>query len=113
MAVILLFRITNELMLGMCDTISAINCGRVIKGMRNVDWPYIGAATVWVTAFSVSVLGLITNLFSAFRGNVATTKTYTELKALTGRENGILNQWLDLRTYDLKHLKKMWGEEDD
>ena len=75
------------------------------------DWPFTIAGVVWLSAFSCGVIGCGVNLMNAAMVGVGTTNNFNTLKTLTKEEVGELNEWLNAHTYELTHLKELWGEE--
>jgi len=77
------------------------------------DWPFMVAGTIWISLFSSAVIGVIVNLMNALMVGVGTTHDFSMLDKLTKDEMTELNGWLNSQTYELKHLKELWGETND
>lgn len=74
------------------------------------DWPFTIAGTIWISVFSSAIVGVGVNLMNALMVGVGTTNDFDMLKTLTKAEAAELNEWLNSHTYELGHLKELWGE---
>jgi hypothetical protein len=111
LVVLILF--TAEFFVSVVSSLHVLNLGYKNPNITLYckDWAYVVASVVWVGGFSVGVLGCAVNLANALRMGSTNVKKFDSMHDLTKDEAKTLHEWIDLRTYDPKHLKMLWGED--
>jgi len=81
-------------------------------GTEGWNWAHMISAALWVTGFSVGLVGAAVNLsnFLRFRYKKAAVKDFSLLKSLSEDEVEELELWLNTNTYGSEYLKELWGE---
>ena len=76
------------------------------------DWPRIIAGWVWLSAFSVGVVGLLIYGSLFLRCGISMTKDFSPLGQLSRTEVQELETWFRDGSYGPEHLKEIWGKFD-
>ena len=92
------------------DSLSAMSLGDVPGLHLNApDWARVLAGVIWVTLFSVALMGCLMNVLHFVRVRTAKKANMNPLKTITPDEVEGLNLWVDSYFYSSDGLKELWG----